>query len=292
MKSPMWLSFLLLLSFSACGEKMNFKGRLIYGAQRIYSLELSNGEFTRIKDVPDLSVDQIDKINEHSLLVSSYYLKPTKESRRKIAIYDFQSNALKFILVGSRGVYIPAYEKIVFYDRKEHLSIADIDGDSELIEVIDTYSTTYPMPVVPVSRSEFIYESKRNGSRGIWKYSFESGESTELAGLKNCALNNAVWRSSTSELLCFEILENGQYTGRYFFIDLTGGERQDISFGKGNFAPVIYIDSLDAIVLQERAASLLKGEFHPVYIYKFAEGLKIKISENNYLNRRVAYIES
>ena len=291
MKYSIWLPFFLLLNCFACGEKMNFDGRLIYGGQGIYALEFSNGEFIPIKALPDLSVDEVERIDENSLLVSSFYLNPSEE-RSKIAIYDIESKTLKPILTGTRGVYIPEYKKIVFYDRKEQLSIADIGGSSESIEVIDTYSNAIPMPVVLISKSEFLYESKRSGAHGVWKYSFELGGAKELVRLRGCSLNYAVWRSTTGELLCSEILENGRLTGEYFLIDLIGGEKQDISFGKGNFWPVSYINSLDAVVLQERAASLLKGELHPVHIYRFAEGSKTKISENNYLSRRVAYIEN
>ena len=142
---------------------------------------------------------------------------------------------------------------------------------------------------MPVSKSEFLYESKRSGTHGIWKYSFDSGEAVELDGLKSCSLSHAVWRSSTSQLLCSEILKDGGFTGGYFLTDLSGGGRQDVSFGKGKFWPVNYIDSLDAIVLQERTASLLKGEVHQVHIYKFMDGSKTKVSDNSLLSRRVVY---
>ena len=171
MRSSIWLPFFLLLSCSACGERMSFDSGLIYGGQGIYSLEFSNGEFTPIKALPDLSVDEVERIDESSLLLSSFYLNPSEE-RSKISIYDIQSKTLKSVLIGSRGVYIPEYKKIVFYDRKEQLSIADIGGSSESIEVIDTYSNAVPVPVVLISKSEFLYESKRSGAHGVWKLGF------------------------------------------------------------------------------------------------------------------------
>ena len=88
------------------------------------------------------------------------------------------------------------------------------------------------------------------------------------------------------------MLEDGQFTGQYFLTDLSGVKRRSVSFGKGKFWPVIYIDSLDAIVLQERTANRLKGEWHPVHIYEFVEGSKIKISESALLSRSVVYIKN
>lgn len=290
MKSSIWFSVILLLSCSAYGEKMSFDGKLIYGGQGIYSLDLSGGESALIKALPSLSVNEVSKVDSRSLLVSSFNLLPSEE-RSTISIYEFQSSVLKTLLVGSRGVYIPTYKKIVFYDRKARLSIANIDGDFKSIEVIDTDANAYPMSVVPISKNEFLYESKRGGAHGIWMYDFESGEATELIGLKTCSLNYAIWRSQTNELLCSEKLENGRYTGGYFLTDLNGDNRQYVNFGDGKSWPVIYIDSLDALVLQERAASLFTGEFYPVYIYRFSEGLKTEISEDNMLSRRIVYLE-
>ena len=280
----MWFSsllpFFLLLSYSAYAEEMNVEGRLISGAQGIYSLELSNGAFKYIKSLPTFSIDGVNKIDEYRLLVSSFNLSPSKQ-RAKIAIYNLQSNELKYVLDGSRAIYIAKYKKIIFYGWKG-LSITDVDGDFESIEVID--STASAMPVVLVSSSEFLYERMQDGKYGIWKYNFESKSAKELLGLKDCSLSHAVWRSATNELLCSQRLENGRYTGKYLSTNLTGEKRQYISFGKGKFWPVIYIDSLDVIVLQERSASLFRGEFHPVHIYSFTDGSKTKIAEDDMLS--------
>jgi len=286
----MWFSsllpFFLLLSYSAYAEEMNVEGRLISGAQGIYSLELSNGAFKYIKSLPTFSIDGVNKIDEYRLLVSSFNLSPSKQ-RAKIAIYNLQSNELKYVLDGSRAIYIAKYKKIIFYGWKG-LSITDVDGDFESIEVID--STASAMPVVLVSSSEFLYERMQDGKYGIWKYNFESKSAKELLGLKDCSLSHAVWRSATNELLCSQRLENGRYTGKYLSTNLTGEKRQYISFGKGKFWPVIYIDSLDVIVLQERSASLFKGEFHPVHIYSFIDGSKTKIAEDDMLSQSIVYI--
>ena len=286
----MWFSsllpFFLLLSYSAYAEEMNVEGRLISGAQGIYSLELSNGAFKYIKSLPTFSIDGVNKIDEYRLLVSSFNLSPSKQ-RAKIAIYNLQSNELKYVLDGSRAIYIAKYKKIIFYGWKG-LSITDVDGDFESIEVID--STASAMPVVLVSSSEFLYERMQDGKYGIWKYNFESKSAKELLGLKDCSLSHAVWRSATNELLCSQRLENGRYTGKYLSTNLTGEKRQYISFGKGKFWPVIYIDSLDVIVLQERSASLFKGEFHPVHIYSFIDSSKTKITEDDMLSQSVVYI--
>jgi len=283
------LPFFLLLSHSAYAEEMNFKGRLISGAQGIYSLELSNGEFKYIKALPTFSIDDVNKIDEYHLLVSSFNLSPSKQ-RAKIAIYNLQSNDLKYILDGSRAVYTAKHGKIIFYDRKEQLSIADVNDNFESIEIIDTDSTAYPTPVILISENEFLYERMQNSKYGIWKYNFESKSAKELLGLKDCSLSHAVWRSATNELLCSQRLENGRYTGKYLSTNLTGEKRQYISFGKGKFWPVIYIDSLDVIVLQERSASLFKGEFHPVHIYSFIDGSKTKIAEDDMLSQSIVYI--
>ncbi len=286
----MWFSsllpFFLLLSYSAYAEEMNVEGRLISGAQGIYSLELSNGAFKYIKSLPTFSIDGVNKIDEYRLLVSSFNLSPSKQ-RAKIAIYNLQSNELKYVLDGSRAIYIAKYKKIIFYGWKG-LSITDVDGDFESIEVIDSAASA--MPVVLVSSSEFLYERMQDGKYGIWKYNFESKSAKELLGLKDCSLSHAVWRSATNELLCSQRLENGRYTGKYLSTNLTGEKRQYISFGKGKFWPVIYIDSLDVIVLQERSASLFKGEFHPVHIYSFIDGSKTKIAEDDMLSQSIVYI--
>ena len=286
----MWFSsllpFFLLLSYSAYAEEMNVEGRLISGAQGIYSLELSNGAFKYIKSLPTFSIDGVNKIDEYRLLVSSFNLSPSKQ-RAKIAIYNLQSNELKYVLDGSRAIYIAKYKKIIFYGWKG-LSITDVDGDFESIEVIDSAASA--MPVVLVSSSEFLYERMQDGKYGIWKYNFESKSAKELLGLKDCSLSHAVWRSATNELLCSQRLENGRYTGKYLSTNLTGEKRQYISFGKGKFWPVIYIDSLDVIVLQERSASLFKGEFHPVHIYSFIDSSKTKITEDDMLSQSVVYI--
>jgi len=280
------LPFFLLLSHSAYAEEMNVEGRLISGAQGIYSLELSNGAFKYIKSLPTFSIDGVNKIDEYRLLVSSFNLSPSKQ-RAKIAIYNLQSNELKYVLDGSRAIYIAKYKKIIFYGWKG-LSITDVDGDFESIEVIDSAASA--MPVVLVSSSEFLYERMQDGKYGIWKYNFESKSAKELLGLKDCSLSHAVWRSATNELLCSQRLENGRYTGKYLSTNLTGEKRQYISFGKGKFWPVIYIDSLDVIVLQERSASLFKGEFHPVHIYSFIDGSKTKIAEDDMLSQSIVYI--
>jgi len=286
----MWFSsllpFFLLLSYSAYAEEMNVEGRLISGAQGIYSLELSNGAFKYIKSLPTFSIDGVNKIDEYRLLVSSFNLSPSKQ-RAKIAIYNLQSNELKYVLDGSRAIYIAKYKKIIFYGWKG-LSITDVDGDFESIEVIDSAASA--MPVVLVSSSEFLYERMQDGKYGIWKYNFESKSAKEKLGLKDCSLSHAVWRSATNELLCSQRLENGRYTGKYLSTNLTGEKRQYISFGKGKFWPVIYIDSLDVIVLQERSASLFKGEFHPVHIYSFIDGSKTKIAEDDMLSQSIVYI--
>ena len=71
MKRSILFPLLLLLSCSACGEKMNFNGKLIYAGQSIYSLSLSNGEFSADEVLVDLSVYEVNKIDDHHLLLSS-----------------------------------------------------------------------------------------------------------------------------------------------------------------------------------------------------------------------------
>jgi hypothetical protein len=53
---------------------------------------------------------------------------------------------------------------------------------------------------------------------------------------------------------------------------------------------LIYLEHLDAMVLQEHAVSMFKGEYHPVRIYQFADGTKAKVAANSMLNRRVVYL--
>ena len=110
MKYSILFSCLMLLSCSGGGEKANLNGRLVYGGQGIYSLELSQGKYSRIKPLPTLSVDEVNRIDDQTLLISTYNLEPSEE-RDKIEIYDLQAEISKSVLDGSRGVYIAEYEK-------------------------------------------------------------------------------------------------------------------------------------------------------------------------------------
>ena len=79
----------------------------------------------------------------------------------------------------------------------------------------------------------------------------------------------------------FELSEaEGHYTGRYVFTDLNGESKQPVEFSERKFWPVIYLAHLDAMVLQERATSLFKGEYHPVHIHQFADGSKTKVTKD------------
>ena len=277
----------LLLSCMAYGEKITFAGQLIYGGQSIESLSLSDGQWKILEVYPDLSVDEVSEINEHQVLVSAYLFS---KNISELFIYDLASNTLIPFRPGSRGIYIPKHHKIVFYHRGK-LLISDMNGSPESLEVIDTAANAYPMSVVPISADVFLYESERSGTHGIWQHDMVLGEAVELPNLKYCSLSHAIWRVNTQQLLCSELSESeSHYTGRYVFTDLNGENKQFIDFGEGEFWPVIYLAHLDAVVLQERAASLFKGEYHPVYIYQFADSTKTKVDENNMLNRRVAYL--
>lgn len=292
MKMKPFIVSLIILAFSSptWSEIVNWDGRLIYGGQGIYSMKLTDGKSTSIMPLPNSAIDNIDRVDSHRLLVSSFNLSPMQE-RSRIEIFDCQSNTLKSVALGSRGVYVPAFKKIVFYDKNAQLSIADIGNSIGKMDVIDTGVTSAPSAVVLVSSREFLYESELSGTNSIWKYDMESEDAMELGGLNNCSLNHAIWRSSTSELLCSEMLENGQLSGRYFLTNLSGENRRRVDFGEGRFWPVTYIGKIDAIVLQERKASLSKGERHPVHIYEFSTNLKTQVSDNNLLGNRIIYVE-
>lgn len=282
-------SLLFLTSCCLVIAKMNLSGSLIYGGQGIYALDLSSRESRIIHQALSLSVSGISEIDENRILISSYNLEPSRQ-RDKIAIYNFQSDRLINILDGSRAVYIPNFNKVVFYN-KGCLSIADINDLDKSVEIIDCNSTAYPAPVVPISCSEFVYERLLNGVYSIWKYDFRIGKSEELFGIKNCSLSKTFWRGKTKQLLCSERLKDGSYTGNRFFTNLEGVRSETVFItliNKEDLLPVIYIESLDSAVLLKEYSTLSRPYLqYQVWLYDFGSQSKIKISDNTILGGRL-----
>ena len=286
MKRSLFPLLIALFSLGVWADDGKLGGTLVDGVWGIRALDLSTGSHRDLVRWPYRYVTGLSRIDSHRLLVSHSLRKPG--GRDWLAIYDLRSKELRDLMEGSRGVYMPERGLIAYYTgyAGKYLRLADLSGNA--VGVVDMEGTGYAFPVVPVSGSAFVYESLRSGAHGIWLHDLETGESEQLPGLRHCSLHHAVWRRVVGELLCPERLSDGQYTGNYVLATLDGGNRRVDDFGagrlrSGSFWPVAYLEHLDALVVQERTASLWRGEYHPLHVYRFSDESKVQVAENMYV---------
>ena len=258
-------------------------GRIIGGgAQSILSFDLSDGSHVEVARWPSLIVNDLSRIDANRLLVSVDIRSPSQHGDRSwdwVAIYDMRSNELRYLVKGSRAVYVPERELMVYY-RVKQLRVADLSG--RLVRTVDVDGSAYPPPgsIVLVSATEFVYGSWPGGAYGVWRHDLDTGETVGLPGLRDCALDNAVWRRATGELLCSKQLPSGRVTGKRFLTDLDGGNRREFEFGarrlwSGRSRPVVYMDDADAVLFLESTANLWRGEYYPLHVHRFSDGLEV-----------------
>ena len=290
MRRSLLISLLLLAGAASSADDEALGGVLIDGVWGVYAIDLSNGSRRNLVKWPSRYVTWLSRIDAHRLLVS-YRSRKAANGRYWLAIYDLRSNELRDLVKGSKGVYLAEQRMIAYYTgyAGKHLRLADLSGRA--VGVVDVDGTGYAFPVVPVSGSAFVYESRRTGAHGVWLHDLETGESAELPGLRHCSLHWAMWRSVAEELLCAERLPDGQYTGRRISTNLDGGNRRVIEFGQGRYWPVAYLSDVDALIVQERTASLWRGEYHPLHVYRFSDESKAQVAENIYVGP-VVYMET
>ena len=282
------LSFFSFLAGCHAGSEVNVEGKLVYGDYGISTLDLSNQQVTNYRPEP-IIITEISKINDTSVLVSIWDIaRGFQQSYRKVATYDLQEDILKTMFDGDHAMYFPEYRSVVYY-RGNSLLISPIDQIDSTPIVVDTETRPIPFMPIQVSETEFIYESPRDSDPfAIWKYNFATGESHIVPELESCTLSDAIWRWKTKELLCDEVADDGRYTGRYLLSSLDGRQRS-INFGRGR--PLIYLDHLDALIVQRGELKWGAGVVHALWIYEFDSRRKTKIASESFLTRRVAWIE-
>ncbi len=284
------LSGLYFISGCAGSARPDVNGDLYFGGQGIYSFDLSTARVNEIYSAPGFLINTVRAMGGNRLLLSIYELNPSGD-REKIAIFDYKKPVPDVILSGSGAIYMAAYHKVVYYNKKSYLSVFDTGGSGAAAVIIDRDPPAVPTPVIRISDDAFLFGSMRGGSAGIWMYEIPNGTYTNPAGLNNCSLVYSVWRARTGELFCREQENNGEITGTFSLVRPDGRNRQKVSLGEGEFWPLTYIGETDSVVLQERVFDpSLQAERHPVWLYSFVTESMHRIADDLFLGTGVTYL--
>ena len=271
------------------------RGRLIAAAYNVvYSLDLKSGERT-VLSRPEPSVGSIRVLGEFS---ETKILVQYSSFKNIVATYDLLSGKLTTLVEGREAMYSPTYGKLVYHrfgDGKTALVIVDINERDAPAEVIAEdvhgpaprlWATLTP---VLISDTEFLFQWE---GRDIWQYSFETGKSRLLTGLKRCSLGGARWITGRGQLLCSDRKLQSIRQFAYLLTDLQGNISREIDFRRAR--PVAYKAGVDGILVQGervyRKFVLLIARDYPLEFYDFSSGSLTEIFSDPMISGRTVWM--
>lgn len=255
--------------------------------QRLY---LSTGAIDVLHNWPEANVQSVDivEIDGRKLfLVSIYNLIPSEERGQVSLIAEDNNNEIP-LFPGSLAVSIGP-TSIAFFNADGRLSVVDLKDEPAVPRVIDETAAPRPSPVVPLSDTEFLYESRRSGKPGIWRHDLRDKQSIEVTPLNVCSLDRAVWRASTQQLLCHKLKPDGSFSGNYILAGLDGSQSDARLNGSGSLWPIAYVDGQDAVVVQSVRLTTDRTEDYPVSLYSFSTGELTPVAGDIIVGRHAIY---
>lgn len=271
------------------------KGYLYFGAgYYLGRLDLATGESEYVANLGEVTVTQIDNLQDGTLLLSLRHDRVTR-GQDGIVVFDLDTQISSRWLIGRAAQYLPENDTVV-YDDGQSLKVIPRRGRRSQATTVLSHSVDSRVDVVRISNAEFLLAVRQGdpgsgaGSRPIRRYHRESGTlepATPLAAV--CKLDGAVWLADVSRLLC---LGPGDEKPAYRLVTLDGRVERPLDLpADRRFRAVTYLPDQRVIVLTESSRRWTDDrEIMSVWAHSLDTGISTQVSDNQYLGRSVAYI--
>lgn len=277
---------LLSLNISSCTKNLAVEGKIVYGAQGVYVLDLHDESTEALYSSSKIYTLYVDNVDENLYLISTFS-HPPGANRHKISLLDTHTGNVDFLRNGTRASFYGGVNKFVFFDEERRLLASSLE-QPERHDIIDETAPLDPALPVKISDHSFLFSSSRNGEYGVYLYNLKSGFEKEVRAYKSCSLHRAVWRTATRQLLCQRRESSGQPLRKFQLVS-ADGQTESISFGDSTALPVAYLEPSDALLYQQQAGWVFAGERTSVGIYSFDDRVSRIMIRDLVLSRGVHY---
>ncbi len=264
---------LMMTSLSIRGDTVDLSGTLVYGLSNfIYALDLSTFERRVIYEEKEgFSIfEHLTKVDETRLLLEDYTNHLIKELK-------LDTGVLKTVRSGYSPQYLPAHQKLFFYDgvpgkSQVGLFIADLSDPVGSALIVHEGPFVVPKQVIYASGDDVIFGQKNK----VWRYNIATLE-LEVLPIEGCELPQFM-RSVTNQLLCFDTTEQ-----RYFLAGMKCDEKEHapVSDLDGN-AAALYILRYDTLIYSKARFQMFPplGEVRDLWAYTFKGKNSVRLQKN------------
>lgn len=247
-------------------------GTLIYGlGKSLYSVDLAAGKKSEIAVRPDGAVqDGMTKVGADRILIGG---------SGDIVEYNLSTRAFKTLGKGDYPLAIPSKGVLFFYGLGLKLVRAQLHDQDLVQSEVEAGPYRSPKPILAISQDEIVFQGGTYDA--VWHYQIDKNVLSKLP-LVDCAPQ--IWRDKTKQLLCWSQKDKG-----YYLTDL--GAKSVVKIPElARSVPVIYVESADALLLNEAAFGFLPPEKYDLTVFFFDGAKKKMIARDALVARRTAVL--
>lgn len=282
---------LCVLALSACEtEQTNtYQGGLYFGqGSYLMRLSLQDGSLSVVGHLGDSIIREISAFGGNHLLIAESASVNQRRVRR-ISWFDLETGESADLYGGPRARYLPAGNVIVYDDGSDLFAVPQIDGSAN--RVIHSHSKNQLTSMTVASDRVLLFESGDSGQKVIHSWNSVTSELEQLHDLTAvCRLQGSVWIDSLERLACKE--RNGPLaSAAYILADVAGNVDGALNLPTDEeYLALSYIESQDALILQETSSSILgERDQNVVWIHDILTGTNQRVPGSINLGGYVVY---
>lgn len=283
------LLFSFVLISCDAGRSTLYQGGL-YFAQGSYLMRLSlrDGSLSVEGHMGDTVLREISAYGEDHLLIAES-ASVNRRRVQRISWVDLDTGETADLYAGTRARFLPGGNVVAYDNGLELYAVPQINGSPN--EVIFTHGQNQLTSMNIASDDTLLFEADDSDGSLIYSWNANSKDLTPLPGLTAvCRLQGSVWIDSVNRLACKSTV-GLVAEAKYILSDLEGNVKGELELPTdGEFLALAYIESQDALVMQETVEAILGSKNqYVVWIVDILSGESHKVPGNINLGNSVVY---
>lgn len=288
------LAVVLICGFLvSCNQEPSstYRGGLVF-VQGSYLMRLSIGDGSLSVEghLGDTVIREISAFGGNHLLIAET-ASVNRRRVQRVSWFDLNTGETADLYAGTRARYLPAGNVVVYDDGSDLFAVPQIDGSAN--QVIYSHSKNQLSWMTVASESVLLFESGEPGEKSVYAWNSISGDLDRLDALTQvCRLEGSVWIDSLERLAC-KTVNAPPASAPYILADLEGNSDGPLGLPpERSFLALSYIDGQDALVLQERAESMIGSrDQYLVWVQDILTGELHRVPGNINLGDSVVYAD-